>query len=406
MLRRIDRVLAPVTWVAAAFTVLVLLAGPSLIGADKPAAPSTAEAAAPDGKALFASNCGGCHTLARAGTNGSSGPNLDDRKPGQATVKTTAENGKGTMPAFGDSLSAAEIDAVAAFVAGVEPTATPTAAAQAEKVTFVSTDGGPDGVALDGDDVWVAHATAGTLQRFDASNNLVGDKPIPVGRQPDNPAVAGGDVWAVLSGDDAVARVSGGKVTRIAVGDAPEDLVIEGGTVWVTNAGDGTVSRIDRATGRVSGAPIRVGDKPLGIDAGGGSIWVSSNADNTVWELDAATGAVRGEPVRVGDRPRAVAYGAGTAWVADAGADTVTRVRGRRAIEVGDNPRDLVFSRGTVWVANAGDDTVVRIDAASGEVDADPVKVGDDPIGIAAGRKAVWATGFRDDTLARIPADG
>ena len=95
-----------------------------------------------------------------------------------------------------------------------------------------------------------------------------------------------------------------------------------------------------------------------------------------------------------------------SAWVANAGDDTVTRVRDRRAVEVGDNPRDLVFDRGAVWVANAGDDTVVRIDARSAEVDADPVKVGDDPIGIAVGKKAVWATGFRDDTLSRIPAGG
>jgi len=411
MLRQIDRVLAPLTWIAAAFTVLVLLAGPSLIGADKAGAPADAKAAAPDGKALFVSNCGGCHTLSRAGTSGSTGPNLDDAKPEQATVKAVATGGKGSMPAFEGSLSGAEIDAVAAFVAGVEPTPAPTPAAteaaQAdEDVTFVSTGRGPDGVTLAGDDVWVAHATAGTLQRFDASNNLVGDKPLRVGRQPDNPAVAGDEVWVALSGDDAVARVADGEITRFPVGDAPEDLVIVGDTVWVANAGDDTVSRIDRATGQPAGAPIGVGGAPLGIASGGGSIWVSSNADGTVWRLDAGTGAVQGEPISVGDRPRAVDYGASSAWVANAGDDTVTRVRDRRAVEVGDNPRDLVFDRGAVWVANAGDDTVVRIDARSAEVDADPVKVGDDPIGIAVGKKAVWATGFRDDTLSRIPAGG
>jgi mono/diheme cytochrome c family protein len=31
-----------------------------------------------DGKALFANNCGACHTLAAAGTDGVVGPNLDD----------------------------------------------------------------------------------------------------------------------------------------------------------------------------------------------------------------------------------------------------------------------------------------------------------------------------------------
>src|SRR5438067_331855 len=30
------------------------------------------------GKKLFVANCGGCHTLANAGTKGTTGPNLDD----------------------------------------------------------------------------------------------------------------------------------------------------------------------------------------------------------------------------------------------------------------------------------------------------------------------------------------
>ena len=43
----------------------------------------------------------------------------------------------------------------------------------------------------------------------------------------------GGVVWLALSGDDAVARVEDGNVTRIPVGDEPEDLAVAGGIVWV-----------------------------------------------------------------------------------------------------------------------------------------------------------------------------
>ena len=81
MLRRIDRILAPLSWAAEAFTVLLLFAGPTRIGADKPATAAAAKApagAAPDGRALFVDRCGGCHTLADAGTSGNVGPNLDD----------------------------------------------------------------------------------------------------------------------------------------------------------------------------------------------------------------------------------------------------------------------------------------------------------------------------------------
>ena len=414
MLRRFDRFLAPVTWAAAAIAVVALLAGPALIGAksDEATAETDDAAAAPQGETIFSDNCGSCHTLARAGTDGSVGPNLDEAKPDAAAVEATVRSGKGTMPAFEDTLSDAEIKAVSAFVAGEEPAATATATATEEaeaeaevEATTVETDRGPDGIALVNDRVYLANATAGTLQRFDAEDGTAIGEPLAVGRQPDNPVVAGPVVWLALSGEDAVARVAGNRVTKIPVGDAPEDLAVAGGNLWVTNAGDDTVTRIDRSSGQVVGEPIPVGRRPLGIAAGGGTVWVSSFDDGTVWRLDASTGEQRGAPVKVGRKPRGVAVGGGSAWVANSGDDSVTRVRDRRTIDVGRNPRDLVVDDGTVWVANAADDTVVQIDAASGEVTGDPIDVGDDPISVAAGDGAVWTSNFRDDTLTRGTLD-
>jgi mono/diheme cytochrome c family protein len=80
---------------------------------------ATTAAAGADGKAVFTSNCGGCHTLADAGTSGAVGPNLDDLKPDEARVKTQVENGGGAMPAFKGTLSDAEIASVAAYVSSV-----------------------------------------------------------------------------------------------------------------------------------------------------------------------------------------------------------------------------------------------------------------------------------------------
>jgi mono/diheme cytochrome c family protein len=118
MLATIDRVLAWVTWLAAAFTVAVLLIGPEVVGADKPPpTPEQAATAAASGKEVFTTNCGSCHTLADAGTSGTIGPNLDDAAPDAATVKAYVRGGGGSMPSFGDDLSNAEIDAVAAYVA-------------------------------------------------------------------------------------------------------------------------------------------------------------------------------------------------------------------------------------------------------------------------------------------------
>jgi mono/diheme cytochrome c family protein len=71
-----------------------------------------------DGAAVFVSaGCGGCHTLAAANSSGQTAPNLDDLMPSQEDVAEQVRNGGGGMPAFGDELSDAEIDAVAQYVA-------------------------------------------------------------------------------------------------------------------------------------------------------------------------------------------------------------------------------------------------------------------------------------------------
>ena len=69
-----------------------------------------------DGKSIFTASCGGCHTLADAGTTGTVGPNLDQAKPPKELVVDRVTNGQGVMPSFKDSLDAAQIQAVADYV--------------------------------------------------------------------------------------------------------------------------------------------------------------------------------------------------------------------------------------------------------------------------------------------------
>jgi mono/diheme cytochrome c family protein len=71
------------------------------------------------GKAVFTANCGGCHTLADAGTSGAVGPNLDEAKPDAALVTDRVTNGKGAMPPFKGTISDADIANVAAYVSSV-----------------------------------------------------------------------------------------------------------------------------------------------------------------------------------------------------------------------------------------------------------------------------------------------
>lgn len=85
-------------------------------------APAATTGAAPAvdaaAKAAFAATCGGCHTLAAAGTSGTVGPDLDDLKPTAEQVATAIANGgagSGQMPA--GLLSGEQATKVAEFVA-------------------------------------------------------------------------------------------------------------------------------------------------------------------------------------------------------------------------------------------------------------------------------------------------
>ena len=83
-----------------------------------PAAGGGGDAAA--GKDVFASaGCGGCHTLADAGSTGNVGPNLDERKPSADLVIERATNGQGGMPPFEGQLTEQQIQDVAAYVSSV-----------------------------------------------------------------------------------------------------------------------------------------------------------------------------------------------------------------------------------------------------------------------------------------------
>ena len=69
-----------------------------------------------DGKSIFVTTCGACHTLADAGTSGTVGPNLDESKPSKELAVDRVTNGRGVMPSFRSSLDAAQIQAVADYV--------------------------------------------------------------------------------------------------------------------------------------------------------------------------------------------------------------------------------------------------------------------------------------------------
>ena len=66
---------------------------------------------------ILARRCKSCHTLKDAGSEGAVGPVLDELKPDAARVANALRNGLGNMPSYKATLSEAQIQAIAAYVA-------------------------------------------------------------------------------------------------------------------------------------------------------------------------------------------------------------------------------------------------------------------------------------------------
>lgn len=91
---------------------------PPATGTDAPTTTERGRAGPVRGRTVFASaGCGQCHTLAAAKATGKVGPSLDRLAPTRAEVIAQVRAGGGGMPSFAETLSEAEIRAVAAFVA-------------------------------------------------------------------------------------------------------------------------------------------------------------------------------------------------------------------------------------------------------------------------------------------------
>jgi mono/diheme cytochrome c family protein len=74
------------------------------------------DASADDPKALFTSNCAGCHTFTAAGASGTVGPNLDQTSLTVDRIAQQIRSGGGGMPPFEGQLTDEQIQALAEFL--------------------------------------------------------------------------------------------------------------------------------------------------------------------------------------------------------------------------------------------------------------------------------------------------
>lgn len=107
---------APLLLIVAALVLFVGCGGSTAATTVAPTTDTTAAAGGVDAAALYSANCGSCHG---GGGEGGIGPDLRGLTDA-ALIESQVSTGAGSMPPFGNKLSADEISALATYVVGLE----------------------------------------------------------------------------------------------------------------------------------------------------------------------------------------------------------------------------------------------------------------------------------------------
>ena len=139
---------------------------------------------------------------------------------------------------------------------------------------------GPDGLALDGTSLWVAHGQGSSIERLDARDGQSLGGSVPVGAGAKGIVASSDGIWVANQAGLSVTHLTGTAdrvAATVAVGDGPSAVLAVSNQVWVADAYDGTISQLDRASNRLVHR-YSVGGSPHGLAIAGSDVWVTSDA--------------------------------------------------------------------------------------------------------------------------------
>ena len=105
---------------------------------------------------------------------------------------------------------------------------------------------GPQGVAFDGANIWVANNTSNTVTKLRASDGATLGT-FAVGSQPVGVAFDGANIWVANEGSNTVTKLrasDGATLGTFAVNIAPGGVAFDGANIWVVNQVRATVSKL------------------------------------------------------------------------------------------------------------------------------------------------------------------
>jgi DNA-binding beta-propeller fold protein YncE len=291
------------------------------------------------------------------------------------------------------------------------PTPTPTADAPRAR-TVRGVGNRPSGIAIAGDDVWVASTRSEWITRVSRATMKERRRHPKVGRTATALIAHQGSVWVATVDPPQVVKLdarSGARRGSIPLPAKPVRLAVDANGVWVAvqdtpGRTPQRLLRYDRATGELA-QTIMVPEGISALVAGDGDIWIVKAALHRLARL--TPGSTTAENwLTLPGVPMTMRYGAGALWVTLRDDDTLVRVslddRNTATAGTGHDPMQAAVAGDHVYVSSRGDQAVDVLDRVRLKPVGEPIEVGLNPYAIAADRRYVWVTGLGDDTLTRI----
>ena len=264
---------------------------------------------------------------------------------------------------------------------------------------------GPEALAFDGANIWVANLGSNTVSVLRASDGFHVMTPT-VGSGPAGLAFDGVNMWVANRDSNTVSvlRASDGfHVMTPTVGPSPVGLAFDGANMWVANYGSSTVSVL-RASNFTHVITPTVGAAPFALAFDGANVWVANFGSNTVSVLRAGDFTHVITPT-VGSMPDGLAFDGAKMWVANLGSNTVNVLRASDFTPVitptvGSGPAGLAFDGANMWVTNQDSNSVSVLRAGDG-THVMTSTIGTGPAGLAFDGAYMWVASFYSNAVSK-----
>jgi len=148
-------------------------------------------------------------------------------------------------------------------------------------VATINVGANPQGVAFDGERIWVANQDSDTVTVIETSDSSV-LATVSVGDTPTKLIFDGQSMWVLNTADETVTKIDASTrsiVGTYSVGSSPADLSFDGSAIWIANSGDDNVTLLRHTDGSLV-ETIALSGSPHFLQGDGEGTWVALKNDS------------------------------------------------------------------------------------------------------------------------------